>query len=332
MSIDCRIDDKRKHAETTIFTCLLSPLMLMSPSQTHRSDSRSSPPPTALIPVGHAGCIKDRRTAVPAIYNVTSVAVETATSIVRQVHNMCMACAGMSTDFRCMADAGEDLCCNAGQQCSGPEGYGPGGAGTVPAWTCWGSPTPTPTPTPTPPPPTPPTPAPPGQFALHSQDSDLNHCHELQVFDNTTDCFRSYWGAHGYQFAGFKAGLCPKTFDHVDEENAICQGPKPAYARIKGILPPPPPTSVQASATSGPLSVGPQGCSPLGGQCTGSEGNPQGSCCNNAFCKYYQPDPAGRVCMGCYSCKCAHGGPGSTDDPQKCLDDNGKLCPSTKNC
>ena len=65
--------------------------------------------------------------------------------------------------------------------------------------------------------------------------------------------------------------------------------------------------------------------------CSGSKSDPQGTCCDNMFCKYWQA-PIGRTCMGCYSCKCDNGGPGSTDDPSKCVNADGKLCPFVEEC
>ena len=41
------------------------------------------------------------------------------------------------------------------------------------------------------------------------------HCHELVSSDNTTDCFKTFWGSHGYQYASYKAGLCPPHFNRV---------------------------------------------------------------------------------------------------------------------
>ena len=175
---------------------------------------------------------------------------------------------------------------------------------------------------------------PPHELDLHILDDDGKHCHELQALDNTTACFTTYWAAHSYQFKGYVAGLCPAKFTSTDETNTICP-PNNVVARIHGILPPAPGPAPAPTPGPGPTpgpSPEPRGCKALGGVCTGNKTNPQGSCCNNAFCKYWQTDPAGRTCMGCYTCKCATGGPGTTDDPQKCVGGDGKLCPSTKNC
>jgi len=167
-------------------------------------------------------------------------------------------------------------------------------------------------------------------LALHLIDSPPTHCHELQVTDNTTDCWTSYWGAHGYQFANYKESLCPTEYNIVTEHNTICPG---ADARIKGINGPTPPSPPSPTPTPpSPSPPQPAGCKKLGDSCSGSKSAPQGTCCNNMFCKYWQPAP-GNLCVGCYNCKCEDGsGPGNTDDPQKCVDASGKICPSVKEC
>jgi hypothetical protein len=71
-------------------------------------------------------------------------------------------------------------------------------------------------------------------------------------------------------------------------------------------------------------------CAPLEGQCTGSKDFPQGTCCVGAFCKYWQVSP-GNVCQGCYQCNCDSGA-FSTDDPKKCIDSSGHVCPNQNNC
>ena len=73
-------------------------------------------------------------------------------------------------------------------------------------------------------------------------------------------------------------------------------------------------------------------CAALGGMCSGSAVNTTGSCCEGSFCKYWQPTPEGRLCQGCYNCKCASGGPGATDDPSKCVGDDGQQCPWVNEC
>lgn len=65
--------------------------------------------------------------------------------------------------------------------------------------------------------------------------------------------------------------------------------------------------------------------------CTGSVVNTTGSCCKGNFCKYWATG-AGKVCQGCYNCKCASGGPGAVDDPRKCKDSAGNICPSEYEC
>ena len=94
---------------------------------------------------------------------------------------------------------------------------------------------------PSPGPPSPgPSPSPPGphELDLHILDDDGNHCHELQALDNTTSCFTTYWGAHGYQFQGYIPGLCPAKFTSTDETNTVCANN--VFAKIHGVLPPPP--------------------------------------------------------------------------------------------
>jgi len=149
-----------------------------------------------------------------------------------------------------------------------------------------------------------------------------SHCNELWVAGMSAGCMQDYWGAHGYQFEDYQEGLCPEQYNVERSHNTIgkCTEAQ-AVARLKGM----------AAALVMPMVEGTQTCAALGGICTGSAVNTTGSCCAGSFCKYWQ-QPEGRVCQGCYNCKCGSGGPGATDDPSKCIGDNGKQCPYVSEC
>ena len=197
---------------------------------------------------------------------------------------------------------------------------------------------------------------------LFKEDADQNHCFDLQVMNNNTECFKDYWIKHQYQFLGFNKGRCPSKYNVADGRTDIC-GSNVVARNLGMALTQTEVTAVSFASScntkpgipsvfekicaaakdatacnklsttcqwSGP-SPGPTGCKNLGNLCSGSAPDPQGTCCSGAFCKYWQT-AGGNICSGCYNCHCDSGGPGTTDDPSKCINTNGNLCPFTKNC
>ena len=157
---------------------------------------------------------------------------------------------------------------------------------------------------------------------LFKEDTDQNHCFDLQVMNNNTECFKEYWIKHQYQFFGFNKGRCPPQYTVENRKTNICG--TNVVARNLG--------KALTQKNKEPTASKQNNCQKLNSNyCSGSKSDPQGTCCDNMFCKYWQA-PIGRTCMGCYSCKCDNGGPGSTDDPSKCVNNDGKLCPFVEEC
>ena len=57
---------------------------------------------------------------------------------------------------------------------------------------------------------------------LFKEDTDQNHCFDLQVMNNNTECFKEYWIKHQYQFFGFNKGRCPPQYTVENRKTNIC--------------------------------------------------------------------------------------------------------------
>ena len=58
---------------------------------------------------------------------------------------------------------------------------------------------------------------------LHPLSRRARDCAEFDVANaHDVDCYRSYWGTKGYEYANYTRGACPAVFNRTTTNESVC--------------------------------------------------------------------------------------------------------------